>query len=166
MWMIPSFKKPNWKFLARICDGEEPYYGLNYKFSKFQSLDGPWVRCISFVLHAPWFSIRLHLLPSFRFDFLRLSSCPSCSRLLVRGNECFYCYYTSDFRLRPPSDCYGFTAVEPPNPPDKEVPTTACSDCNCVFPCEDAYTSVKGGRIICENCFKEAETSGRARLKV
>lgn len=44
-----------------------------------------------------------------------------------------------------------------------ESPTTACSDCDAVFPCANAYTSTRDGRIICEGCFKTAEAVGRAR---
>ena len=51
-----------------------------------------------------------------------------------------------------------FDAAPPPEPA-----TTACSDCDAVFPCADAYTSTRDNRIICETCFKTAEAAGRAR---
>lgn len=47
--------------------------------------------------------------------------------------------------------------------PPPEPATTACSDCDSVFPCADAYTSTRDNRIICETCFKTAESAGRAR---
>jgi hypothetical protein len=44
-----------------------------------------------------------------------------------------------------------------------EPPTTVCSDCDRVVPCEDTYSSKRGGRLICENCFHIAKEAGRAR---
>ena len=67
--------------------------------------------------------------------------------------------------------CFSSVGIEPPTANQilgmfgdiPEPPTTACSDCDVVFPCADAYTSVRDGRIVCETCFKVAEVAGRAR---
>lgn len=55
-----------------------------------------------------------------------------------------------------------YVQVFPPVRP--EPPTTACDDCDAIFPAMEAYHSQRtAGRLICPACFTVAKTAGRAK---
>ena len=59
-----------------------------------------------------------------------------------------------------------FGVIELRSGPKKEVPTTACFDCETIIPVADTYVSTRDERALCETCFKKAEKAGRAKCHV
>lgn len=95
-----------------------------------------------------------------------LEPCKTCGRERTYRNYVFY----------PDGSCSICQAIkdglDPSDIPDetpkcfprcREVPTTACFDCDAIVPVSETWESTRDGRALCDSCFQEAEAAGRAK---